>query len=650
MNAENSLNAYATDRSEDAFRQFVGRYANLVFSIAKRRLGNPSLAEDVTQSVFIRIAQTPPPSRDEANLIAWLHRVTTNAAIDAWRAESRRREREQAAILMQTDSATFSDHEQLAENLDEALDALREPDRQAILLRYFRGHRISEVGRLLGISEDAAKMRIHRALDALRQNLSARGVTCASPILLSFLMDRAVEAAPATVASNLAALKASAAWTAPATSTTFTVGLGLKALLLFLLLGGAITFLVLTRKPVDATPPPLQPLAVTTAPTAGVDPQQPRTISPIAPDESITGEPLTVLVVDAQNNKPIAGAHISGPYWGPGGVTAGRLRATTTADGLAEFPPLNPSRDGSVNLFVTAPNYVPICFRWKTKTAPSFTAPLDPAQTVAGIILDEQGAPVSGATIRLRGPSADDPYKNIAFNHDDAGVTSWPDGRFVYPFAPRNWDTLKFRITKEDHPLTDTNVVVAGQNLSELTLILKTGVALTGFVTTEDGAPILGATVRELSNWGSTPPNGTTDASGAYMLRGLDNHYVDRGYKVIVQAEGFRPEIRELKLNAPTNYADFKLSKGIHFHGRVIDEAGNPVPGAVIRTDSGSDGLDPYKWIGHADSQGRFEWNSAPAEETLFWFEANGYVIIRGMRITPDNNPRDITLHASPAR
>lgn len=49
----------------------------------------------------------------------------------------------------------------------------------------------------------------------------------------------------------------------------------------------------------------------------------------------------------------------------------------------------------------------------------------------------------------------------------------------------------------------------------------------------------------------------------------------------------------------------------------------------------------------HTDSEGRFEWNSAPAEELLFWIEAKGYVIIRDMRITPDNNPRDITLHSS---
>jgi hypothetical protein len=302
-----------------------------------------------------------------------------------------------------------------------------------------------------------------------------------------------------------------------------------------------------------------------------------------------------------------------------------------------------------VNLFVTAPNYVPVCFRWNTQKAPNFTAPLNRAQTVGGIIVDEQGVPVSDATIRLRAPSADDPHKNIAFHHDDAGVTSLPDGRFTYPFAPRDWTTLKFRLTKEDYTLTDIDMTITNQNLSELTLVLKTGVALTGFVTTEDGAPILGATVRELSNWGSQPPHATTDASGAYLRRGLANHYVDRGYSVIVLAEGFRPEIRQLKLNAPTNHADFKLSKGIHFHGRVIDQAGNPIPGAVVRTDSGSDGLDPYKWITHTDSEGRFEWNSAPAEEIEMWFEAPGYVTIRSIRITPDNNPRDITLESSSA-
>src|SRR5215831_1613327 len=103
MNGTDLLAEFKATRAESAFGELVRRYTNLVYSVAKRRLSNGSQAEEVTQTVFIRLAKTVPNLRSDAELVAWLHRTTVHASIDLWRAESRRHAREEHAVAMQAD-------------------------------------------------------------------------------------------------------------------------------------------------------------------------------------------------------------------------------------------------------------------------------------------------------------------------------------------------------------------------------------------------------------------------------------------------------------------------------------------------------------------------------------------------------------------
>src|SRR5688500_10809424 len=88
--------------SEGAFSDLVRQYTNLVYSVAKRRVGNDLLAQEVTQIVFIRLARALPELRRDAELVAWLHRTTVHVSIDLWRSETCRRAREEQALAMQT--------------------------------------------------------------------------------------------------------------------------------------------------------------------------------------------------------------------------------------------------------------------------------------------------------------------------------------------------------------------------------------------------------------------------------------------------------------------------------------------------------------------------------------------------------------------
>src|SRR5690348_8601500 len=102
MNGTDILAEFRATRTEEAFSELARRYTNLVYSIAKRRVADMTLAQEVTQLVFIRLAKALPRLNSEAQLLAWLHRTTVHVSIDLWRSETRRRAREQQAAAMQT--------------------------------------------------------------------------------------------------------------------------------------------------------------------------------------------------------------------------------------------------------------------------------------------------------------------------------------------------------------------------------------------------------------------------------------------------------------------------------------------------------------------------------------------------------------------
>jgi hypothetical protein len=129
------------------------------------------------------------------------------------RRESRRQRREQAAVeLAGQNSAARSERTQAEPLLDEAMDALPEADRNAVLLRFFEGKDLKTVGGALGVSEEAARKRVARAVERLRQFFSKRGVEVSSAGVVALLCAKAVEAAPAgplseTLAAKLALLR-----------------------------------------------------------------------------------------------------------------------------------------------------------------------------------------------------------------------------------------------------------------------------------------------------------------------------------------------------------------------------------------------------------------------------------------------------------
>ncbi len=216
------LRDYAGHRSEAAFAELVRRHVDFVYSAALRMVRDAHLAEDVTQGVFVALAQNARQLTHHPVLSGWLHRTTQNLAANAVRTNVRRQTREQEAVVMNELLSAEPDAawENIAPHLDAALGELSEPDRDALLLRYFERKSAREMAQTLGISDEAAQKRVSRAVERLREFFAKRGVTVGASGLVVVISANAVHAAPVGLAVTIST---AAALTGTAVATTATV-------------------------------------------------------------------------------------------------------------------------------------------------------------------------------------------------------------------------------------------------------------------------------------------------------------------------------------------------------------------------------------------------------------------------------------------
>ncbi len=207
MDERELLREFVEKHSEQAFAKLVARHINLVYSTALRIVGSPQTAQDVAQSVFIQLARKAGSIREGNALPGWLYRATCSIAANAVRAEKRRRERETEAMNRMEIDADTSDTQtwaRIAPLLDEAMGRLNRMEQNAVVLRFFEGRSLSEVGQTLALSEDAAQKRVSRALEKLRVHFARRGMTVSSSVVVAALVAGSAQAAPAGLAANLA--------------------------------------------------------------------------------------------------------------------------------------------------------------------------------------------------------------------------------------------------------------------------------------------------------------------------------------------------------------------------------------------------------------------------------------------------------------
>ena len=166
-----------------ACEELIERFADMVYRVCYRILQNPQEAEDAMQETFITVYRRIDSFRGDAKLSSWLYRVATNMALSMLRSNIRKQGRDLSLENDEDDERPLSDAEVIVpetfilqqENralLEQGLEAMSPKLRAALMLYEIEGFSMKETAQALGVSESAAKLRVHRGRQFLQKYLA----------------------------------------------------------------------------------------------------------------------------------------------------------------------------------------------------------------------------------------------------------------------------------------------------------------------------------------------------------------------------------------------------------------------------------------------------------------------------------------------
>lgn len=169
----------------DAFAQLVAKYKQPVMNLLSRMLRDPTEAEDLTQNVFLQVYRSAHRYQVSAKFSTWLFTIARNLCLNELRRRSRHPaesmdvmhpEREDQPLHQLEDKKTFSPpesllHGELELKIEEAISALPENQRMAILMCRQDDLSYQEMSAILGCSLSATKSLIHRGRETLKDKL-----------------------------------------------------------------------------------------------------------------------------------------------------------------------------------------------------------------------------------------------------------------------------------------------------------------------------------------------------------------------------------------------------------------------------------------------------------------------------------------------
>jgi RNA polymerase sigma-70 factor (ECF subfamily) len=153
-----------------AFEELVLAYQSHVWRFLRHLLGDPTLAEDVTQETFLRVYRKLETFRFRSKFSTWVFSVARNAGIDALRS---RRRREQLLIAVAPRTQDLVAGNELRVEIEAALQSLSPKLREAFVLIEALGLTYREAGRAIGVPEGTVKSRVFHAREQLVSWMSA---------------------------------------------------------------------------------------------------------------------------------------------------------------------------------------------------------------------------------------------------------------------------------------------------------------------------------------------------------------------------------------------------------------------------------------------------------------------------------------------
>jgi RNA polymerase sigma factor (sigma-70 family) len=643
------LQHYADSGSEPAFRELVERRIGLVYSAALREAGGDAAwAQDITQAVFTELARKAKALVRHPALSGWLYTCARRMSANDRRADQRRQRREQEAFAMnEILGSDPTDHlwPQVRPLLDDVMHELSPEDRTAVVLRFFEGRNLREVGHALGLTENAARMRVDRALERLRWALSHRGVKSTASTLAAVLAAGAVATAPSSLASTVATGALTAAAASTMSGGTFAGWVRLakpKAVLI----GASLVFLTLALawrqfrshqiwSHHDAQAQITDSTALPAGTSSGLQgsPADGKAVASVP-----AASEMALHVVEAETGEPLPDTKLYLFYlyeYGRGKV----VRSATGAGGRASVARVHKPFYG-LNLFVTADGHVPKVVSWGFgHTMPfAYTLRLQRGISIGGMVVDEARHPIAGVSIQFNGPGNDiDASENIQFGPDTRTTTD-AAGRWSCNMVPEALHELSLVLTDPEHAETEVTIRPHEPEATNSVITMLRGFNVAGTVQDANGTPIPGAKVRQVLLNSEGERSETTGTDGSFEFK-----YMKTGELMLsVQANGFAPAVQTLQITGDVATAQFSLDPGQFLRGRVVDDQDKPVANAFVEVTP--TGINPVQWSTNTDSQGRFTWNSAPQDPLRYSFLAEGFNRVYSLELKADGSEHEIKL------
>lgn len=671
------LQSYHLHRKEDAFRTLVDRYVGLVHASALRQTASESVAEEVTQAVFILLARKAARLGGREVLAGWLLKTTRFVALKAMRGEARRKRREEEAMSTYTQTTVDESWRMMSPLLDEAIASLGETDRNAVVLHYQQGKSLREVSATIGVSEDAAKKRVARAVGKLKGFFSRRGCALGLTAIGGALTTHSVVAAPASLSAGVTAValtKGGAAVpllpllvrdTLAAWRWTRAKWIGIA--------GGAVMLAGLSLLPrsFSARPTPeannVAEGSQAKAAVGLVQAGEPTIALPKIPASTTTkttGQSLRLSVVDETSGKPIVDAAVHVRYWRKEGLDY-RDDLRTDASGQCQVSIAgNPL--GRLDIGAVQQGHVPKVFTWRD--LPTFgplpaehILKLEPAVTVGGQVVDPLGIPVNSATIRLQfsgggDSTAREPHHGYTgfVDHELTVAQTDADGRWSFALLPKQpveayirVQHIAFRKTGYSigtSPVANDSLPV-WQSLTNRSAVarLLPALSLSGVVRGSNGNPIPGALLAYGVAGDEQKNLPTTDANGIFNLATLNAGPL----ALLVKADGFAPQVHDLVIAESMPFQDYTLQSGRHLRIQVVDDGHEPVAGARVVLEQWGTRRHLLNWSGSTAADGRTEWSSAPDGKLFITAMAPGYAYAREVELAADGEEHVIPLKSA---
>lgn len=633
------LRKHLTGAEPDAFARLVERHLPMVLGAARRQTdGDAAAAEDIAQEVFVRLAQQAGRLTHHSCLAGWCFVTTRNVSLTHQRSLTRRQHRELlAAMTPQPDSVI--DWNGISPLLDEAITELPEADREAVLWRYFQRRTHSEIGNHLGVSANAARMRVDRALDRLRVILERRGITSTSTALGIALGHQVLAEPPVGLAERIAAR---ASVQSPAMTGT---GVSMTSLVRWLVHPARLAFVAVSlggflwwMLPKDFLPP-------TRVGTAEIKP--PGTASPSGdrnadaspgpatvrqPDGlALTTEPaMLVLRIRNADGQALSGVPLQVVQWGTAGVTTTEL--TNGPGGVARILYSQPLQ--TLEVFTKQEGYADARLRWRPERGDvipaEYPVELEKGIRLGGRVLDENDDPMPGVEVRLQVPT-DSGIGNVGPLSilPRVTVTTDADGRWeTRRLSEASLGISFWSVSAPDHESVSPNNPLRDPiHLNELrmgthTVPMRPGRTLCGIVVDPGGNPVPGVQVfcgGDIANCENCARTNSA-ADGSFVLPGVASIFET----VYAEIDGYALSSASITNREPNHRITIVLQPGRTLKMRLVDPQGNGIENVWFHPRSEDTAMYLLPDGLHSAVDGRVVWSNAPNFAVTGDFSAKG--------------------------